>query len=133
MATARTCTTPEQGWALYSHFLGNCLAVFQMQQPSGDEENEERRDRREHTISSTWAYLTGNLYMVMRRMQLHGHEDTAAKMQQIIDMVVEQDLTDPAVCGAIEAKHRELDPGEQAFSDILARLEAERAAKPDVP
>lgn len=125
MFTARVASTPKDGWALYSHFLGNLLLLIQLQVEKMKGEgvvvsNEER------IIYDTWAQLTGNLYMVMRRMKFNGHEDTAAKMQEIIDMVVEQDLTNPKVCQAIHAKHRELDPGQREFEAEVARLLAER-------
>ena len=124
MSTVRTCTTPKDGWALYSHLLGNLLLVIQL--------HEEAKGRGvivsngERVIYDTWAKLAGNLYMVMRRMKLNGHEDTAAKMQQIVDMVVEQDLTNREVRKAIHGKHRELDIGVQEFEDEVKRLLAER-------
>src|SRR3989338_5567429 len=124
MSTVRTCTTPKDGWALYSHFLGNLLLVIQLHEDAKGRgvvvSNEER------IIYDTWAQLVGNLYMVMWRMKLNGHEDTAAKMQQIVDMVVEQDLTNREVRKAIHGKHRELDIGVQEFEDEGKRLLAER-------
>ena len=124
MSTVRTCTTPKDGWALYSHFLGNLLLVIQMQ---GEDRGEEDEDRRERVIHDAWAQLAGNLYMIMRRMKLNGDDDDAAKMQQIVDMVVEQNLTDPEVCKAIHAKHDELDASHREFKAELAKLKAEHA------
>ena len=127
MSTVRTCTTPKDGWALYSHFLGNLLLVIQIQGEDRGEEDEDSKDRRERVIYDAWAQLAGNLYMIMRRMKLSGHDDDAAKMQQIIDMVVEQDLTDSEVCKAIHAKHDELDASHREFKAELAKLKAEHA------
>jgi len=127
MSTVRTCTTSKDGWALYSHFLGNLLLVIQMQGEDRGEEDEDSKDKRGRVIYDAWAQLAGNLYMIMRRMRLSGHDDDAAKMQQIIDMVVEQDLTDPEVCKAIHARHNELDANYREFKAKLAKLKAEHA------
>lgn len=128
MSTARTCTTPKDGWALYHHFLGNLLLVIRMQgEDYQKEESEENRDKRERIISDTWAELTGHLYMIMRRMQANGHLEDAAKMQQLVDMTVELDLTDPAVCEAIHAKNEELYIPAREFKEIVERLRAEHA------
>lgn len=111
MSTARTCTTPEDGWALYHHFLANLLLVIRMQgQDHHKEENEQEKYKLERGISDNWAKLIGHLYMIMRRMQTFGYSEDAAKMQQIVDMTIELDLTDPEVCKAIHAKHEELCP-----------------------
>jgi len=127
MSTARTCTTPKDGWALYHHFLGNLLLVIRMQgwNEEEKEDSEEKKDKRERVIGEAWAQLVGNLYMIMRRMKLNGHDDEAAKMQQIVDMVVEQDLTDQEVCDAIHAKEAELWTPHKHFSEEVERLRAE--------
>jgi len=128
MSTARTCTTSKDGWALYSHFLGNLLLLIRMQGWDHDgEESEEKKDKRERIISDAWAQLTGHLYMIMRRMQANGHQEDAAKMQQLVDMTVELDLTDPAVCDAIHAKHKELYVPKSQFEATVERLRAEHA------
>ncbi|MBU3901111.1 hypothetical protein KJ590_02410 [Patescibacteria group bacterium] len=128
MSTARTCTTPKDGWALYHHFLGNNLLVIASQGwDREEEENEDRKNKRERVIADTWAELVGNLYMIMRRMQANGHNEDAAKMQQIVDMTVELDLTDQAVRDAIHAKHRELYVPASQFEASIERLRAEHA------
>ncbi len=129
MSTVRTCVTPNEGWALYSHFLGNQLLIISMQGWEKGEETEEEANKRERVVHDAWTKLAGCLYMIMRRMKLNGHEDTATKMQQIIDMVVEQDLTDPEVCKAIHAKHKELDTSQCEFEEGLARFQAELQAE----
>ena len=126
MSTARTCTTPKEGWALYHYFLSNnLLAIVSQGWNRDEEENEEKKDKRERIISDTWAELVGNLYMIMRRMQANGHHEDAAKMQQLIDMTVELDLTDQAVRDAIHAKHEELYPPAGQFEATVERLRAE--------
>ena len=129
MSTSRTCTTPKDGWALYHHFLGNLLLVIRMQgwerEEEREEESEDKKDKRERIISDAWSQLVGHLYMVMRRMKLNGHDDEAAKMQPIIDMVVEQDLTDPKVIEAVHAKEAELNVQARLFEEEVERLRAE--------
>ena len=101
MSTARTCTTTEDGWALFHHFLGNQLLVITMQCWEVNEEGQK-------VIDDARAQLVGNLYMIMRRMSINGHEGASVKMQQILNMVVEQDLTNQEVRKAIHAKEAEL-------------------------
>jgi len=127
MSTARTCTTPKDGWALYHHFLGNLLLAIRMQgwDREEGEESEEKKDKREKIIGEAWAQLVGNLYMIMRRMKLNGHDEDASKMQQIIDMTVEQDLTLQEVCDAIHSKENELWTPHQDFIVEVERLRAE--------
>lgn len=130
MSTVRTCTTAKDGWALYYHFLGNNLLVIASQGwDKGEEEDEERKNKRERVIADTWAELVGNLYMIMRRMQANGHHEDAVKMQQIVDMTVERDLTDPVVRDAINAKEKELNVRISQFDDTLERLRAEHGCK----
>lgn len=125
MSTTRTCTAPEDGWALYSHFLGNNLLAIRLQQERKDEEtDEESSAKRERVISDAWSKLVGNLYMIMRRMLANGHQDDAARMQQIIDMTVELDLTDPATHDTIHNKQKELDTRQSNFEAELAKLRA---------
>ena len=110
MSTTRTCTTPLSGWVRYCSFLDNHLQVVRMQGSGQSESNtdqvgdEAAKQKREQIIDDSWLKVTGGLYMIMRRMKRHGHADAAAEMQQIVDMVVEQDLTDPNVCSEIHTK-----------------------------
>lgn len=128
MSTAFTCTTPEDGWALYSHFLGNNLLTIRMYQESKDEEkDEESSAKRERVISDAWSKLVGNLYIIMRRMRANGHDEEAAKMKQIVDMTVELDLTDPATHDTIREKHKELNNRQSNFEAKLAKLRAMHA------
>lgn len=110
--TVNTCTTPEEGWVLVSHFLNNLLLVIQMQGTRGrGEEDEANKHKRVQVIDDIRAQLVGNLYMVRRRMKHYTYNDEATKMQKIIDMVIDQNVSDPEVCKAIYAKHTELNDG----------------------
>lgn len=124
MSTAFTCTTPKEGWALYSHFLGNLLLVITMQDWDRGEESNEQKEKWERTRHDAWAKLAGCLYVIMRRMQAHGHHDTAAKMQQIVDMVATGDLTKENVRKAIHDKHREMDKTTADFEAAVDQLNA---------
>ena len=95
MTTIYTCTEPKDAWSLVSHFLGNKLLVIGM---SNDEA----------AISRIRSELIGSLYMLVRNMDAHNHHDDAAKIQQIMDMVTDQDVTKAEVCKAIHEKNREL-------------------------
>jgi hypothetical protein len=109
MSTVRMCTTPEEGWGLYSHFLGNLLLVIRASQWDDDKDkNEDEQNLRDRTISDAWSKLVGSLYMIMRRMKVNGYEEDASKMQQIIDMTVELDLTNPETHQSIHDKYEEL-------------------------
>ena len=126
MSTTFTCTTPEDGWALYSHFLGNNLLTIRMQQELKAEENDEESSaKQERVISDAWSKLVGNLYVIMRRMLANGHKEDAAKMQQIINMTVELDLTDPATHDTIHNKQKELDNRISNFEAELSKLRAQ--------
>lgn len=95
MTTIYTCTEPKEAWNLVSHYLGNRLLVINL---SKDED----------TISRVRTELIGSLYVLIRRMDAHGHHSDAAKIQQILDMVTGQDVTRAGVIKAIHEKNREL-------------------------
>ncbi|MBD3359161.1 MAG: hypothetical protein GF365_00410 [Candidatus Buchananbacteria bacterium] len=111
MATAFNCKTPKDGWSLYSHFLGNCLVSISFQVNSKNEQNndEAQKEKSERIISDSWLKLIGALYMIKDRIENFGHSEEALKMQQIIDMVVNSDLTDLSTHDAILVKQKELE------------------------
>jgi hypothetical protein len=118
--TVHTCTTPKEGWSLCSQFLGDLLLIIEMQGSRYKVEKDEAgKNKRKRVIDDMQAQLVGSLYMIRRRMKLYAYNDEATKMQQIIDMVIEQDLTDPEVCKAIHAKHTELNT---SYRELLVGL-----------
>ncbi|MDP2655253.1 MAG: hypothetical protein Q8P17_01695 [bacterium] len=114
MTTIYTCTEPKDAWSLVSHFLGNKLLVIGM---SNDEA----------AISRIRSELIGSLYMLVRNMNVHGHVDDASKIQQILDMVTDQDVTKAEVCEAIHNKNHELNAGKREFDTTMANLRAKGA------
>ena len=122
MSTSRTCTTPKEAWELCSHYLANLLPLIEMKNWDTGEESKEKKGKQERSILDLEAQLTGHLYMIMRQMLIYGYHEDAAKMQQLVDMTVELDLTDPAVCEAINAKHGELDANRREFETYLKTL-----------
>ncbi|MDP3875269.1 MAG: hypothetical protein Q8Q22_02005 [bacterium] len=108
MATVRTCTTPEDGWALYSHFLGNGLLAIQLQADTRKQENVADCNACQSVIDKAWYRLVGALYVIKWRMSSWGHVQTAIDMAEIINMVVEMDVTDPEVRLLIHEKYTKL-------------------------
>lgn len=128
MSTFRTCTTPKDGWALVHHFLGNLLNLIPMK--SADEKNEpdeEKKYKYTRAIDDIWAGLLGKLYMIIRRMISNGHLEDAAKMQQLVDMIVSLDLTDQKVCRSIHDKEKELNASARELEATIERLNREHA------
>ena len=122
MSTARTCTTPEEGWSLYSHFLGNIFMAIRFAIESKERDGDEKFKR---VVDTLGARLTGYLYLIVRRMTQGGYSEEATKMQHILDLVTDGDLADLGVLRLIDAKHGELNPRVGAFEAELARLKAE--------
>ena len=125
MASVLTCTTPKEGWALVGHFIGNLVPLIGLYGEVGEDEKEEGKNKRERVIYDSWTKLAGNLYMVVRRMKSNGHDEEAAKMQQLLDMVTDFNLTDREVRKAVIDKYEELDAVARGFTEELARLRAE--------
>lgn len=85
MFATRGRITSLEGWSLFGYFLQDYLAILT-----------QRRIGEERSIDDIWAHLVGRLYITKFRTDFHDDDD-AARMQKIIDMVVEQDITDPNV------------------------------------
>ena len=117
MAIAHNLATAEEGWTLVSHFLGNNLTAIAMHVETHEDE----------VVEAKWVDLVGNLYVIIRHMRSSGLDDEASKMQEILDMIVDQDVTDPAVRTAIGDKHSELSLQQRNFQDEVARLRAEHS------
>ena len=125
MATIYTCTEPEEAWQLVSHFLANLLQVIMSNSELMDvPQTETELDYRKNSIDRNRAQLIGVLYVLARKMS-NGYSDDAAKIQQILDMVVEQDVTNAEVRKAIFAKHEEFDANARHFKATMEKLRAE--------
>lgn len=126
MATIYTCTEPKDAWSLVSHFLANNLLVI-----SGACDASEIavnfQDVTEAKINRSRSELIGSLYMLIRRMDAHGYHDEAGKIQQILDMVTDQDVTTAEVRKAIHAKNCEFNAGKREFDATIAELRAKGA------
>ena len=106
MSTVHTCTTPEDGWSLCSHFIGNLFLAIELiaEEVVGDEVGKRRQEK---SINDLFAKLVGNLYMVIRRMELHYHYNDAIRMRLILDMVVELGVAESEARAAIRREfHR---------------------------
>ena len=133
MANIFTLKTPEDGWGLVSHYLGNYLTVCVWY---GDKSNtgrdrikEKGAEACQRIVFDNHTQLVGAFHLIVRNLNKHGHADEAAKVQQILDMIIEQDVTDPAVAKAIHAKHEELDKGKGEFKAALEKMRSERAVQ----
>jgi hypothetical protein len=126
MSTFRNCTTPEEGWALIHHFLGNLLILIPMKRmDETNEPDEGKKYKYTRDIDDIWAGLLGKLYMIKRRMMSNTHFEDADKMQQLIDMIVELDLTNKEVCHSILEIEKELNPIMSSFEAELVKYKAE--------
>lgn len=115
MTTIYTCTEPKDAWSLVSHFLGNKLLVISLASEAPERESEA-------TISHSRAELIGSLYMLIRRMDAHGHHDEAGKIQQILDMVTDHDVTKGEIRQAIHDKNREFNARTREFDATKENL-----------
>ncbi len=123
MATVYTLTTPKEAWALVSHFLGNYLLVIAMNSsPDLGAIALRSREQRERVVSDNRGQLIGSMYMIVRNLNKHGHSNEGGKVQQILDMIADQDVTDPNVRDAIHAKQKELDTGVSEFEETSKKF-----------
>lgn len=122
MARAHNCTNPQEGWSLYSHFLGGQLLIINIYSKAKEEESEDLREKRESKVEEAKARLLGYLYMIMRRMIMYGHQSDAVRMGRIVDFIVEYDLSDPEVRDRLNALHEELSPSAGNFEKALAQF-----------
>jgi hypothetical protein len=125
MATVYEVREPKEAWDLVSHFLTNLLTIIGFESKPKEEETEKDLDQREEALFLHRARLIGNLYVIVRRLEKNGHIDESDKIREILDMVVDQDVTDHSVREAIHNKRRELDPNASVFETEFAKLRAE--------
>ena len=127
MTTVYTFETHKDAWSLVSHFLGNDLLAIGMATEVLGKLLHEQKEKTERIISDARAQLIGNLYMLVRNMNAHGHADDAANIQQILDMVTDQDVTKAEVREAIHDKNHELNVQKREFDAVMADLRARGA------
>jgi hypothetical protein len=130
MATIFSVQTPKEGWGLVSHYLGNYLLVTQWHGDKTDTGRDNIKElgaeKCERIVFDNHTKLIGAMHMIVRNLNKHGHAEEASKVQQILDMIIEQDVTNPVVAKAIHAKHEELDSGKGEFRAALEQMRAER-------
>jgi len=124
MTTVYTFETPKDAWSLVSHFLGNDLLAIGMATEVLGKLLHEQKEKTERIISDSRAHLIGNLYVIIRRMNAYGYHDDASKIQQILDMVTDQDVTNEQVRHAIHEKNRELNAQKHEFDMAMANIRA---------
>jgi pyruvate-formate lyase-activating enzyme len=133
MATVFTVETPKDAWGLVSHFLGTYLTPIPWyggQMPEHHRLVEETGvEECERIILNNRTKLVGAMHMIARNLDRSGHVDDATKVQQLLEMIATQNVTDPTVVEAIFAKHEEFDPSRREFREALDRLNAEHAPK----
>ncbi len=107
------CRTPKEAWILLIRAMsGMMIEIEKNSNPQfhpKDETGEEKISRKEE-ITRHHAELVGYLYLAVRQMQKHQHPDVAAKIQQLLDMLTDLNITDPAARDAIQKKHGEINP-----------------------
>ncbi len=107
MSTVTTFTTPMDGLDMFTNFLCDCFFIISLKKRSGGE-TLHRRETRKRSIEDAKDTAVGRMYRVVRRMRLIGQNAVAAKMQEVVDMVVEKDLTVDTARTEITAKFSEL-------------------------
>jgi hypothetical protein len=101
MATVDTCTTPEEGWGLVSHFFGNFLLIIRTLLNRKEEGWEAK-------VSEHKDVLASRLITIARRMNKHGYYEESANITTLCCMVKSIDISIPANIDAIYAKHLKL-------------------------
>lgn len=129
MTTIYTCTEPKDAWSLVSHFLANQLLIISLACEAREKLPDDKvlRDENEATISRAHLILSGDLFFLVHKMKAYGHADDSAKIQQILGMIVDQDVTKPEVREAIHAKNRELNAGKREFDAAMVVLRVKGA------
>jgi hypothetical protein len=86
------------------NILGGCQSLGKTKKPSKDGEPWEGR------VEDEKLELIAYLYVLTVLMRKHGHLMTAIWIQELLDMVVEADLTKSESFGPIYARHEDLNP-----------------------
>ena len=121
MARAFNCTSPQEGWSLYSHFLGNQMLIISAYIKAKKREGEDELEKGKVAEEAS-AKLIGYLYLIMRRMIMYGHQGDAVRMGRIVDFIVENDLFDPEIRDRLNTLHEDLSPLALNVENTLAQL-----------
>lgn len=107
-----TISTPKDAWNRVNdrvvNILGGCEAI------TSDRHTEKNKDW-ESQVGEEKLELVGYLYVLVVLMRNNGHPNVAVQIQEILDLVVPADLTDPEARNAIWEKHNALNPLVAAF------------------
>jgi len=115
MATVDTCSTPEEGWGLVHHFLGNILLVIRL--ALNDKET-----GWESVVAEKKAELVSHLKKITERMSDYGYSIDSKKIGEIYRMVKDLDLTNPANIDLIHAKNHGYSPTAGAMKEKVQEL-----------
>lgn len=110
MATAWDCTDPKEAWDLVAHFVGNllCAGIGLKLSRLKEVQTDDERDRLENEFSRTRATLIGFLFVLGRQMHKHSNEDMAHKIDTLLDAVVTEDVTNPAILEQVAETYKRL-------------------------
>jgi hypothetical protein len=115
MADSFECKTPEDAWAMVSHFLGNCLTPIRMVIQAKPTDWLE-------VIAGIKKSLGENLHKIVSQMTENGHSGDSQKIAEIARMVQETDLAVEANIDAISDKHQELSTSARDMKALLEKL-----------
>jgi hypothetical protein len=117
-STVETFLTPEDGWALVTHFLGNILLGIRLVA-------EKKENGWEDVVNKRKKELSEKLGKICWRMIDLNHIEDAEKINQILNMVYKADFTDPSAVGAtadaIYAKNLELNSNARKMDEMVKK------------
>jgi hypothetical protein len=117
MSTTFTCTTPDEGWLLYSHHLGDYI------EPLVDlaKDFSANQDR----ITKLRAELLGHLIATAWQMEKHGYSNVSEGMAEIIELVLKPNIIDEIEKIKIFERHRIMNPKVLPIEQALEQLRSE--------
>ncbi len=107
-----TISTPKDAWNRVNDRVRNTVQSCAIQTSSKWKKTHENW---ESPIGDEKVELIGYLYVLVVLMKNNNHLDVAAQIQEILDLVVPADLTDPDARDVIWDKHEALNPLVAAF------------------
>jgi hypothetical protein len=115
MAGIDTFTTPDDGWGLVSHYLGHTLLGIRISM-------EKKFEGWKVEAQEDGQSLIGRLEKIVGRLNEYGHADDAKKVQELLDLVKDSNMTDPEALNAIGTKHLELNDRARALEEKVREL-----------